>query len=73
MSGRGKSKQFLSNGYKDATVPQPFRNRSVTVAATVPQPSPQPLRLSEAQEGAGKAVPDFWYGFAKKPASRASC
>lgn len=39
MSGRGKSKQFLSNGYKDATVPQPLCNRhcnrSATVAATV--------------------------------------
>jgi len=72
MSGRGKCKRFFGNGCKDATVPQPLRNRSATVAATVPQPSPQPLNHTEAQEGAGKAVPDFWYGFAKKPASRAS-
>lgn len=40
MSRRGKSRQFLVNGYKDATAPQPLCNRS----KTVPQPLPQPRR-----------------------------
>jgi hypothetical protein len=73
MNSRGKFNQFSTSVCVFAYVPHTFRIRSEYATAHVPHTLPHTLSHTEALEGFGKAVPDFWYGCAKKPASGASC
>ena len=64
MSGRGNLKSIFENGCVIVTVPQPFCHRSATVAATVPQPLPQPFSPQEALQAA------FWGWVARWPSGQ---